>query len=80
MISKGHGVCTTHLAASADRRDRRRSGGPRCIENRSYGPLDLLLLVNPAIDVASLLMAVHGHDLIADYQFGLRRGVATCWA
>lgn len=40
-------------------------------------PLDLLLLVNPAIDVASLLMAVHGHDLIADYQFGLRRGVCN---
>ncbi|HKT33669.1 MAG TPA: alpha/beta fold hydrolase [Nitrospira sp.] len=40
-------------------------------------PLDLLLLVNPTIDVASLLMAVHGHDLIADYQFGLRRGVCN---
>jgi len=40
-------------------------------------PLDLLLLVNPAIDMASLLMAVHGHDLIADYQFGLRRGVCN---
>ncbi len=39
--------------------------------------LDLLLLVNPAIDVASLLMAVHGHDLIADHQFGLRRGVCN---
>jgi SAM-dependent methyltransferase len=40
-------------------------------------PLDLLLFVNPAIDVASMLMAVHGHDLIADYQFGLRRGVCN---
>ena len=40
-------------------------------------PLDLLLLVNAAIDVASLLMAVHGHDLLADYQFGLRRGVCN---
>jgi PAS domain S-box-containing protein len=41
------------------------------------GPLDLLLLVNPAIDVAGLLKTVHGHDLIADYQFGLRRGVCN---
>ena len=40
-------------------------------------PLDLLLLVNPTIDVATMLMAVHGHDLIADYQFGLRRGVCN---
>jgi PAS domain S-box-containing protein len=40
-------------------------------------PLDLLLLINPAIDVAGMLMAVHGHDLIADYQFGLRRGVCN---
>ena len=40
-------------------------------------PLDLLLLINPAIDVGGLLMAVHGHDLIADYQFGLRRGVCN---
>lgn len=40
-------------------------------------PLDLLLLVNPAIDPAATLMTVHGHDLIADYQFGLRRGVCN---
>jgi len=40
-------------------------------------PLDLLLLINPAIDPATMLMAVHGHDLIADYQFGLRRGVCN---
>ena len=40
-------------------------------------PLDLLLFINPAVDVASLLQAVHGHDLIADYQFGLRRGVCN---
>ena len=40
-------------------------------------PLDLLVLVNPSIDVASMLMMVHGHDLIADYQFGLRRGVCN---
>jgi PAS domain S-box-containing protein len=40
-------------------------------------PLALLLLVNPTIDVMSLLLAVHGHDLIADYQFGLRHGVCN---
>jgi PAS domain S-box-containing protein len=40
-------------------------------------PLDLLLLINPAIDPAATLMTVHGHDLIADYQFGLRRGVCN---
>jgi PAS domain-containing protein/SAM-dependent methyltransferase len=40
-------------------------------------PLDLLLLINPAIDPASTLLTVHGHDLIADYQFGLRRGVCN---
>ncbi|HET9846658.1 MAG TPA: PilZ domain-containing protein [Nitrospira sp.] len=40
-------------------------------------PLDLLLLVNPAVDVKHLLMTAHGHDLIADYQFGLRRGVCN---
>jgi PAS domain S-box-containing protein len=40
-------------------------------------PLDLLLLINPAIDPAGMLMTVHGHDLIADYQFGLRRGVCN---
>jgi PAS domain S-box-containing protein len=40
-------------------------------------PLDLLLLVNPAIDVGSMLMTVHGHDLVADYRYGLRRGIAN---
>ena len=40
-------------------------------------PLDLLLLINPSIDVAAMLMAMHGHDLIADYQFGLRRSIAN---
>jgi PAS domain S-box-containing protein len=39
--------------------------------------LALLLLINPAIDVTSLLLAVHGHDLVADYRFGLRRGVCN---
>jgi PAS domain S-box-containing protein len=40
-------------------------------------PLDLLLLVNPVLDVSAQLMTVHGHDLISDYQFGLRRGIAN---
>lgn len=40
-------------------------------------PLDLLLLINPAIDPTSTLLTVHGHDLIADFQFGLRRGVCN---
>ncbi|WP_455377033.1 PilZ domain-containing protein [Petrachloros mirabilis] len=35
--------------------------------------LDLLLLVNPSIDVGAMLTSVHGHDLVADYRFGLRR-------
>lgn len=40
-------------------------------------PLNLLLLVNPSIEVGSMLTAVHGHDLVADYRFGLRRGVSN---
>lgn len=40
-------------------------------------PFDLLLLLNPSVDVSSMLLALHGHDLIADYQFGLRRGIAN---
>jgi PAS domain S-box-containing protein len=40
-------------------------------------PVDLLLLLNPVIDVGNLLMAVHGHDLVADYRYGLRRGITN---
>lgn len=40
-------------------------------------PLDLLLLVNPIIDVQLVLKIVHGHDLVADYQYGLRRGITN---
>ncbi|SLM48825.1 conserved protein of unknown function [Nitrospira japonica] len=40
-------------------------------------PLDLLMLLNPVVDVGSALMAVHGHDLIADYRYGLRRGITN---
>lgn len=40
-------------------------------------PFDLLILVNPTIEVDSVLMAVHGHDLVSDYRFGLRRGISN---
>lgn len=40
-------------------------------------PVDLLLLVNPVIDVGALLMTVHEHDLVADYRYGLRRGITN---
>ncbi len=40
-------------------------------------PLDLLLLVNPVVDIQAMLMTVHGHDLVADHQYGLRRGIAN---
>jgi SAM-dependent methyltransferase len=40
-------------------------------------PFDLLFLVNPILDVSAHLMSAHGHDLLSDYQYGLRRGVAN---
>jgi len=40
-------------------------------------PLDLLMLLNPVVDVGTALMTVHGHDLIADYRYGLRRGITN---
>ena len=40
-------------------------------------PLDLLLLINPVVDVQAILLTVHGHDLVADYRYGLRRGIAN---
>jgi PAS domain S-box-containing protein len=40
-------------------------------------PLDLLLLINPVVDIQAMLMTVHGHDLVADYRYGLRRGIAN---
>lgn len=43
-------------------------------------PLDLLLLVNPMIDVQLALKTAHGHDLVADYQYGLRRGIANLFS
>jgi len=40
-------------------------------------PLDLLLLINPIVDIQAMLMTVHGHDLVADHRYGLRRGIAN---
>ncbi len=40
-------------------------------------PFDLLVLVNPVLDVGAQLMSTHGHDLVSDYQYGLRRGIAN---
>jgi PAS domain S-box-containing protein len=40
-------------------------------------PLDLLVLINPVVDVQAMLMTVHGHDLVADHRYGLRRGIAN---
>ncbi len=40
-------------------------------------PIDLLLLINPVVDIQAMLMIVHGHDLVADHQYGLRRGIAN---
>lgn len=40
-------------------------------------PLDLLLLINLSTDIEAILLSVHGHNLVADYRFGLRRGIAN---
>jgi PAS domain S-box-containing protein len=40
-------------------------------------PLDLLLLINPVVDIQATLMTVHGHDLVADHRYGVRRGIAN---
>jgi SAM-dependent methyltransferase len=40
-------------------------------------PLDLLLLINPVVDIQAMLMTIHGHDLVADHRYGLRRGIAN---
>ena len=40
-------------------------------------PLDLLLLINPVVDIQAVLMTVHGHDLVTDHRYGLRRGIAN---
>jgi len=40
-------------------------------------PVDLLLLINPVVDIQAMLMTVYGHDLVADHRYGLRRGIAN---
>ncbi len=40
-------------------------------------PLDLLLLINPVVDIQAMLMTVHGHDLVADHRYGIRRGIVN---
>jgi alpha-beta hydrolase superfamily lysophospholipase len=40
-------------------------------------PLDLLLLINQVVDIQAMLMTVHGHDLVADHRYGIRRGIAN---
>ena len=42
-----------------------------------FGPLNLLLLINPVVDVQAMLMTVHGHDLVTDHRYGLRHGIAN---
>lgn len=39
----------------------------------------LLLLANPVLDLQTALAAEHHHDLLADYQHGLRRGSGNVW-
>lgn len=38
-----------------------------------------LLLLNPVLDVQTALSTTYQHDVIADHQRGLRRGVANLW-
>ncbi|MDH4186311.1 MAG: alpha/beta hydrolase [Nitrospira sp.] len=40
-------------------------------------PLDLLILINPVVDMQATLMSVHRHDLVTDHRYGLRRGIAN---
>lgn len=40
-------------------------------------PLDLLLLINPVVDVQALLTTVYRHDLVADHRNGVQRGIAN---
>ncbi|SPP66778.1 PilZ domain-containing protein [Nitrospira lenta] len=39
----------------------------------------LLLLANPVLDIQTALSTEHHHDLLADYQHGLRRGSGNVW-
>ncbi len=40
-------------------------------------PLDLFVFINLVVDVQAMLYTVHGHDLVTDYRFGLRRGITN---
>ena len=40
-------------------------------------PLDLLLLINPIVDVQALLTTVYRHDLVTDHRKGVQRGIAN---
>lgn len=40
---------------------------------------DRLLLVNPVLDLRLALVTAYGRDVLADYERGLRRGVANLW-
>lgn len=40
---------------------------------------NLLVLVNPVLDVQSALTTTYRHDVMRDYRHGLRRGVANLW-
>lgn len=40
-------------------------------------PLDLFVFINLVVDVQAMLHTVHGHDLVTDYRFGLRRGITN---
>ena len=39
----------------------------------------LLLLVNPVLDLQTALVKTFRHDVVADYQQGLRTGIANVW-
>lgn len=39
----------------------------------------LLLLANPVLDIETALLTEHHHDLLANYQHGLRRGSGNVW-
>ena len=40
-------------------------------------PLALFVLSNLVVDLQGTLQTVHGHDLVTDYRFGLRRGITN---
>lgn len=40
-------------------------------------PLNLFVFINLVVDVQGMLQTVHGHDLVTDYRYGLRRGITN---